>query len=281
MPILLALIMACLLACPDAAWACQPGALGTFRIQPVGAPGGLAIGLKTYSQTLDLADHEVVLTFDDGPSPATTPAVLEALARECVQATFFLIGRNADAHPALVRRALAAGHTIGHHTYSHPSLTLRGLSETQARADIERGFASDDRAAYGTAGSEPKVAFFRFPGFGDTKPLLNWLAGRNIAVFGADFWASDWLDLTPEAELALLMGRLRQQKRGIILLHDIRPSTGKMLPDFLAALKQEGFRVVHLVQGSAAPPLRQAPPGWTSETERTLARMWPRAAPGR
>ncbi len=86
----------------------------------LGTQGGFAIGLKTYPQTLALADHEVVLTFDDGPA-ATTPLVLNALARECVHATFFLIGRNAAARPALVKRQeLADGHTIGHHTFSHP-----------------------------------------------------------------------------------------------------------------------------------------------------------------
>lgn len=259
--------------------ACPPGALGTSRTQIIGNNGGLAIGLKTYPQTLALADHEVVLTFDDGPLPGTTPAVLDALAKECVQATFFLIGRNSAASPALVRREVAEGHTVGHHTYSHPSLTLRGLTDAAARADIDRGFAADDRAAYGSAGTEPRVPFFRFPGFGDTKPLLDWLGGRNITLFGADLWASDWLEMTPDAELALVMRRLQQERRGILLLHDSRPATAAMLPDLLAALKKGGYKVVHLVPGGGATPVRAAPAGWSSETGRTLSRMWPRILP--
>ena len=259
--------------------ACAPGALGTSRTQVIGNQGGLAIGLKTYPQTLALADHEVVLTFDDGPVPGTTSAVLDALAKECVQATFFLIGRNSAASPALVRRAVADGHTLGHHTYSHPSLTLRGLSDAVARADIDRGIAADDTAAFGTAGTQPRVPFFRFPGFGDTQPLLDWLAGRNITVFGADFWASDWLEMTPDAELALVMRRLQHERRGILLLHDSRPSTAAMLPDLLAALKKGGYKVVHLVPGGGATPVRAAPAGWSSETGRTLSRMWPRVVP--
>ena len=79
-------------------------------------------GLKSFPQTLPLEDHEVVLTFDDGPWPPTTPRVLAALARECVRATFFLIGKPASEHPDLVRRIAAEGHTIGHHTWLHRSL---------------------------------------------------------------------------------------------------------------------------------------------------------------
>ena len=266
-----------------AAWAappCPAGALGTARTQQINTGSGAAIGLKTYPRTLDLAEREVVLTFDDGPLPGTTARVLDALAAECVKATFFLVGRNAQANPELVRRESAEGHTVGHHTFSHPSLTLRGLGDAAAKADIERGFAADDIAAYGSYGSGPRVKFFRFPGFGDTAPLLAALAGRGIAVFGADLWASDWLPMTPAAELALVLGRLEDEGRGIVLLHDTKANTAAMLPALLRALKARGFKVVHLAPGEGATPLRAAPPGWASETERTLARMWPKAAAG-
>src|SRR5579863_3753009 len=62
---------------------CGPDALGTARVMAVGAEGGLEVGLKSYPRTLPLADHEVILTFDDGPRPETTPKILEALAKEC------------------------------------------------------------------------------------------------------------------------------------------------------------------------------------------------------
>ena len=268
------LLLACIAS--PAALACSPAALGTSRIMRISAPGGLAVGLKSYPQTLALADHEVVLTFDDGPSPKTTPAVLDALAQDCVKATFFLIGRNAQANSGLVKREIAEGHTVGHHTMTHPPLTLRSLADAGARADIDSGFAADDIAAYGSSGPQPRVGFFRFPGFGDTKPLLAWLADRNIAVFGTDLWVSDWLDMTPEAELALVMRRLQAEGRGIILLHDIKPATAAMLPAFLAELKAKGFKIVHLAPGDGAPKLAAAPAGWTSETEKILARMWPK-----
>lgn len=252
----------------------NPDALGTSRILEVG--GAPELGLKSYPQTLALADHEVVLTFDDGPAPSTTPKILDALKAQCVEATFFLIGRNAAAAPALVRREIAEHHSVGHHTWDHPAVTLRGLTEVAALADIDRGMAADDKAAYGAWSGEPRVPFFRFPGFGDTPALLDALEARHVAVFGADLWASDWIPMTPDAELALLMGRLRTAGRGIILLHDIKRQTTDMLPRFLADLKTEGFHVVHLVPGGGATPTRPAPEGWSSETEKTLARMWPK-----
>ena len=94
----------------------RKGTLGTSRVLHVDAATTPRVGLKSFPQTLPLADHEVVLTFDDGPWPPTTPKVLAALARECVHATFFLIGKPAAEHPDLVRRIAAEGHTIGHHT---------------------------------------------------------------------------------------------------------------------------------------------------------------------
>jgi len=255
---------------PSAAIACPADALGTSRTLEIGSEGGLQVGLKTYPQTLQLADHEVVLTFDDGPNPGTTDRILDALAEQCVKATFFLIGRHAEEFPALVKREAAAGHTIGHHTYSHPERTLRFMSEDAAKADIDKGFAADDRALYGEAAAEPKVPFFRFPGFADTPELVTWLSSRNIAVFGADLWASDWEPQTPEEELDRLMRRLRQSKGGIVLLHDTKRSTALMLPELLVTLKLEGFKIVHIVPGKAKPVLTATPEGWSSETNATI-----------
>jgi peptidoglycan-N-acetylglucosamine deacetylase len=68
---------------------CGPDKLGTSRVVQVGAQGGLEVGLKSYPRTIPLADHEVILTFDDGPEARNTPKVLDALAEQCVRATFF------------------------------------------------------------------------------------------------------------------------------------------------------------------------------------------------
>ena len=100
----------------------NPQALGTERTIEIDAKTSPRVGRKQFPSTLPLNPKELVLTFDDGPWPGTTPKVLDALKIECVQATFFLLGRNVAANPRLVRRALAEGHSLGHHRYSHPLL---------------------------------------------------------------------------------------------------------------------------------------------------------------
>ncbi len=265
-------------AIAEAAAPCSPGALGVSRTLNISTRGGFAVGLKTYADTLALGDHEVILTFDDGPAAETTAKVLDALAAECVKATFFLVGRNAQALPELTKREVAEGHTVGHHTFSHPAATMRRISEAAAKSDIDKGFAADDTAAYGSAGSAPRTPFFRYPGFADTASLNGWLASRDIAIFGSDLWASDWLPLSAQKELDLVLSRLEQTRGGILLLHDTKPQTAAMLPDLLREMKQRGFRIVHIKPGEDPPQLRRAPPGWTSETEKIIAQVFAREA---
>ena len=265
---------------------CAPDRLGTSRVLAVGTAGGLAVGFKTYPQDLPLADHEVILSFDDGPEAATTPQVLTALAAECVRATFFVIGGKVEATPELARREAAEGHTIAHHTFTHPQPTLRYMGAAQARADILRGMIAVERVVYGVdfSAGEPKdlsglalhTPFFRFPGFADTADLRAWFAANNVAIFSTDLWATDWIEMTPQVELNLIMARLEAVKRGIILLHDNHQWTADMLPRFLRELKLRGYHVVHLVAGPGAAATVAAPPGWSSETERALGRLKPR-----
>ena len=268
---------------------CGPDKLGTSRIVSVGTEGGLQVGLKTYPRTIPLADHEVILTFDDGPDADYTPQVLKALADQCVRATFFVIGRKVEALPELARRELAEGHTIAHHTFTHPQPTLRYMSPAQARADILRGMVTVEREVYGAQfpDGEPgdlaqlhvHTPFFRFPGFADTADLTAWFAANNVGTFGVDIWASDWVRMTPEAELKLILGRLEQQKRGMLLFHDMYPWTAAMLPAFLVELKKRGYKVVHMVAGPGNGPTSPAPAGWISETERTIGALKPRFDP--
>src|SRR5581483_4142134 len=89
------------------------------------------VGRKQFPTTLPLAAKEVVLTFDDGPIAGSTDRVLAALRHECVRATFFMLGRNAVAHPTLAKRVLAEGHTVAHHTYQHPLLNRMSLPRAE------------------------------------------------------------------------------------------------------------------------------------------------------
>ena len=164
---------------------------------------------------------------------------------ECVRATFFLIGKPASEHPELVRRIAAEGHTIGHHTWLHRSLMRIPPSETTE--EIDRGIAADEMALHGVATRTPSTPFFRFPGFETTPATLDLLQSRGIVVFGTDLWASDWNPMTPKQELKLIIDRLKIARKGIILLHDPKAQTAAMLPAFLRYLRDNHYRVVHLV----------------------------------
>jgi len=234
----------------SAAANCQnPDALGTARVLEVDAASTPQVGTKSFAQTLPLADKEVVLTFDDGPA-ATTPKVLDALRQQCTRATFFLVGSTAVAQPKLIRRMAADGHSIGHHSWSHSD--LKKMSFAEAVADIDRGIAGDETALNGKASSTPTTPFFRFPYFDSTPELLAHLQSRGIVVFGADLWASDWNPMTPQQQLKLVTERLEKARKGIILFHDPRTQTAAMIADFLRWLRDNDYRVVHVVARSAA-----------------------------
>jgi len=222
----------------------NPDALGTSRVLTVDMSTP-RVGRKHFPTTLPLTDKEIVLTFDDGPLHGPTNRILDTLKAECVRATFFLLGRMTVKAPDLARRELAEGHTVAHHSYSHPP--LGEMKPDKAMIDIDLGFSADDTALYGKASSAPRTPFFRFPGFVSSQVLLDRLEARNIVVFGADVWASDWDPMTPSDQLHLVLSRIRHSHGGILLLHDTKQQTAAMLPDFLRALKAEGFKVVHVV----------------------------------
>jgi peptidoglycan/xylan/chitin deacetylase (PgdA/CDA1 family) len=196
-----------------------------------------------------------VLTFDDGPWPGTTDRVLDALARECAHATFFMLGRSAAAHPALAKRVLAEGHTVAHHTYKHP--ILNHMSPERAEAEIDLGIAAVEAAVYGEPGGPPRTPFFRFPGLAANHALLERLKTRGIVVFGADLRPGDWNRMTPDRERALLLKRLTAAGGGIVLLHDTQAKTAAMLPELLRELKRRDYRVVHVVAHGLAAGVNQ------------------------
>ncbi|MET0968979.1 MAG: polysaccharide deacetylase family protein [Tardiphaga sp.] len=235
----------------------REGTLGTARVLTVDPKAMPRVGLQSFPQTLPLEDHEVVLTFDDGPHAPTTTKILAALAQECVRATFFLIGQQSTgANAALIRRMAAEGHTIGHHTWAHAD--LKKIPQAAAIEQIDRGISADELALNGKATNVPTTPFFRFPYFESTPELLDLLQSRNIAVFGADFWASDWNKMTPQQELELITGRVEANGRGIILFHDTKAQTAAMLPDFLRYLRENHYRVVHIVPAAADATARHA-----------------------
>ena len=238
------------MASSEAAECPRKDALGTSRILNVEAKTTPRVGLKSFPQTLPLADREVVLTFDDGPNPPTTSKVLAALAQECVRATFFLIGVHASQHPDMVKRIAREGHTIGHHTFSHPFMARIPIDK--AKSEIDRGIAAVEMALHGASTTTPSTPFFRFPYFEATQAELDMLQARGIVVFGADLWASDWNEMTPAQELKLVTDRLAATGKGIVLFHDPKARTAAIMPAFLRYLRENGYRIVHIAAPSTA-----------------------------
>ncbi len=222
----------------------NPDALGTSRVITIDPAEFNRLGTIQYKQTLPLEDHEVVLTFDDGPIPPHTDKVLDALAAECVKATFFIVGEMARAHPAALQRAYREGHTIGTHTEHHAH--LEHISAEKAHKEITDGIASVAQVL----GDKGAVApFFRFPYLeaADERALQ-----LGLSIWSADLHGSDWTFVTGEKVTALTLSRLEAKKKGIILLHDIHKRTADALPVLLRELKKRGYRVVHVVPASGA-----------------------------
>ncbi len=234
------------------AWAQEcpgnPDALGTSRVLTLEAGELSQVGVMQYRQTLPLADKEVVITFDDGPIPRYSNPILDILAAQCVQATYFLVGSMARSYPAVVRRIYEAGHSVGTHTEDHPS-RFQKLPIEKIRQEIDEGIAD-----VGAALGDPKelAPFFRIPGLARSDAVEKELAARSLVVFSSDTVADDWhRRIKPSEIVGRAMSRLEARGKGILLLHDIHPATVAALPELLKKLKEAGFHVVHVTPAAA------------------------------
>lgn len=235
-----------LAADPAAVPACasDPGKLGIERVVEIDAAEGSVFG-SSHRYNDFLKDREVVLTFDDGPMRAYTRKVLAALEAHCTRATFFMVGRMAAADPAMVKEVIAAGHTAGTHTYAHKN--LKPLGFIKARADFEMGISTITKAA-GT----PVAPFFRFPYLSENRQLLDYIKTRETATFFIDVDSKDFQTRNSDIVFNRVMAQLEKARKGIILMHDIQPSTAGMMPRLLDALHDKGYKVVHIVPKWAA-----------------------------
>src|ERR1700753_1813327 len=158
-----------------------PDALGVSRVVEIDTSGGPGFGFEHFKQLDFLADKEVVLTFDDGPGPGNTPAVLKARADECTKAVFFAIGKHAPYHPEILKQVAAAGHTVGTHTWSHANLNSKKLNEQLVKDEIEKG----NSAVKFALGAQP-TPFFRFPELQHGPAAMASPESRHIAMFRGD-----------------------------------------------------------------------------------------------
>ena len=251
-------VLTCITAQTASAANCpgHPDALGTSRTLVVDPREHPRIGTMQYPETLPLEDHEVVLTFDDGPLPHNSNQVLDILASQCVKATFFTIGRMAQAYPEGVRKLRDAGHSIGAHTQNHP-LSMNRMPVERARQEIDDGIASVKAALGDDAALAP---FFRIPGLSRAEGVEDYLASQGIQTWSADFLADDWRHISSSRVYDLAMKRLEEKGRGILLLHDIQARTVAALPGILHELKARGYRIVHVVPATSEQPVTPTEP---------------------
>ena len=220
----------------------NPDALGVGRVVEIDTTGGPGFGFEHFKQFDFLTDKEVVLSFDDGPWPVSTPAVVKALDDECTKGLFFAIGKHATYHPQILRQVLASGHTVGAHTWSHANLNSKKLTEQEAKDEVEKGFSAVKFAL----GADP-APFFRFPQLQHNPAIVSYFSTRNVAMFSCDLDSFDFRKTsTPEKIVNTVMTKLDKVGKGIILMHDFQKHTAEALPTLLRRLKEGGYKVVQV-----------------------------------
>jgi peptidoglycan/xylan/chitin deacetylase (PgdA/CDA1 family) len=217
----------------------NPEALGISRTVEIDTTDGPGFGFEHFKRHDFLQPGEVVLTFDDGPWPHNTPAVLAALAANCTKAVFFPIGEHAMWAPEILRQVAAAGHTIGSHTWSHADLLKKTPQE--AKDEIEKGIS----AVHWALGA-PAAPFFRFPALRHPPEMVTYLGERNIAIFSTDMDSLDFKIRKPDQVIASVLAKLKKNGKGIVLMHDFQRATAEAAPELLRQLKANGYKVVFL-----------------------------------
>jgi peptidoglycan/xylan/chitin deacetylase (PgdA/CDA1 family) len=229
----------------------NPNALGISRVVEVDTTGGPGFGSEQFKTHDFLRPGEVVLTFDDGPWPRNTPAVLAALAAHCTKAIFFSIGLHATYEPGLLKQVYEAGHAVGSHTWCHEDLSkTKGKCNENGKLEavqydpkdeIERGIS----AVHWAVGA-PAAPYFRFPDLRQPPEMVEYLGKRNIAIFSADIDSFDFKMRKPEQVRKSVMAKLAKAGKGIVLMHDFQHATAEAMPDLLNDLKAGGYHIVFM-----------------------------------
>jgi peptidoglycan/xylan/chitin deacetylase (PgdA/CDA1 family) len=226
----------------------NPKAWGVERVVQIDTTGAPGFGFEHFKAYDFLKDKEVVLTFDDGPWPGNTERVLKALADECTKAMFFPIGKHAGWHPEILKR-VAAGHTVGSHTWSHKDLSK--LTDQQAKDEIEMGIAAVSIAL----GNKPVAPFFRFPALRHPPAMLKYLATRNVGIFSTDLDSFDFKMRRPQQVIKSVMNKLAKHGKGIILMHDFQHATSEAVAELFKQMKAAGYKVVQVTGKTPVEPL--------------------------
>lgn len=216
-------------AAPTTAASDAPAALGfTQKLQP-----------KLSYSIVHQDGMYIAMTFDDGPSAATTPRLLDILAKRNIKATFFMIGQCVVENPAIVKRVLAEGHEIGNHSWSHPAFAK--MSDDAVTSQIDRTENAIEQAC------GLKTELLRPPYGSITKRQEEWIhdkLGMNVIL-----WEVDPLDWKYRNSAHVESEILKQVRPGaIILSHDIHATTVDAMPATLDALAARGYKFVTVSQ---------------------------------
>jgi peptidoglycan/xylan/chitin deacetylase (PgdA/CDA1 family) len=235
----------------------NPNALGVARTLEIDTTGGPGFGFEHFKSHDFLREGEVVLTFDDGPWPKNTLAVLNALNAHCTKAIFFPIGTHAIYEPSILKQVAAAGNAIGSHTWCHQDLSktkgscvFRGKREAveyDPKDEIEKGISAVRWAVGG-----PTAPYFRFPALRQPPELIAYLGTRNMAIFSTDFDSFDFKMRKPEEVRKAIMTKLKKHGKGIALMHDFQQATAGAAMDLLNDLKAGGYKIVFMKPKFAA-----------------------------
>ncbi len=226
-------------------------------------PRTLPEGVQTTYTRCQVAEPVVAITFDDGPHPEFTPRLLDALKERNIKATFFMVGRNAAAYPAIVRRMAEEGHEVANHTWAHPLLTSYG------NEGVDSQLRRTHDAIVKACGTAPLL--YR-PPYGAAR-LTQRRAIQERFGYPTILWDVDPLDWQPPRSVQKVYDRVLQNVKAgsIVLLHDIHQTTVDAMPAIFDVLIARGYQMVTVTQlinleasQAPAPPLH---PAVASETE--------------
>jgi cellulose synthase/poly-beta-1,6-N-acetylglucosamine synthase-like glycosyltransferase/peptidoglycan/xylan/chitin deacetylase (PgdA/CDA1 family) len=249
--------------------------LADHRIRPEAATdkvpdkildGGPVIDTRSGRTTsLDVPDHDIVLTFDDGPDPTWTPKVLDVLKKHHAHAVFFVTGTMTSRYPELVKRIVAEGHEVGLHTFNHPDLSF------QSTKRIDWELSQNQLALAGAAGI--RTSLFRPPysSFADAMdnkswPVTEYIGTRGYITVVNNTDSEDWQK--PGVDQIIRNATPKGGKGAIVLMHDSggdRHQTVQALDKFVPELQERGYRFQNLTEALDAP---------SAHTEVTGLELW-------
>ncbi|MBQ3353423.1 polysaccharide deacetylase family protein [Candidatus Saccharibacteria bacterium] len=173
----------------------------------------------------------IALTFDDGPSPSTTPALLNILKMRDVPATFFVLGNMARNYPDIIKHASEEGHEIANHTMYHQNLIRISANSVQADINESRSVLE------GILGQSPSLTR---PPYGNINDNVRRSVGTPMILWSVD--TLDWKTRDPDSILSVAMDEVHDG--AIILMHDIYDTTVSAVPKLIDTMRQNGYEFV-------------------------------------